>query len=70
MPPRGLYAINYILVDDLFTLINFENNRLQIAEINFKKFNRILSFETIIEGLKQILLLVFLLLFQGYLIIF
>ena len=56
IPPRGLYSINYILLDDLFTLINFENNRLQIAEINFKKFNRILSFETIIEGLKHILL--------------
>ena len=56
IPPRGLYSIHYLLIDDLFTLINFENNRLQIAEINFKKFNRILSFETIIEGLKHILL--------------
>ena len=56
MPPRGLYSINYLLIDDLFTLINFENNRLQIAEVNFKKFNRIISFETIVEGLKHILL--------------
>ena len=56
MPPRGLYSIHYLLIDDLFTLTNFENNRLPIAEINFKKFNRVLSFETIIEGLKHILL--------------
>ena len=56
IPPRGLYSIHYILIDDIFTLINFENNRLQIAEVNFKKFNRLLSFETIIEGLKHILL--------------
>ena len=56
IPPRGLYSIHYLLFDDIFTLINFENNRLQIAEINFKKFNRSLSFETITEGLKHILL--------------
>ena len=56
IPPRGLYSINYLLIDDLYTLINFENNRLPVAEINFKTFNRVLSFETIIEGLKHILL--------------
>ena len=56
IPPRGLYSIQYILVDELFNLINFENNKLQIAEINFRKFNNRLGFETIIEGLKHILL--------------
>ena len=56
MPPRGLYSINYLLIDDLFTLINFENNRLQIAEVNFKRFNRMVGFETITEGIKHILL--------------
>ena len=56
IPPRGLYSIHYLLADEIFTLINFENNRLQIGEINFRKFNRSLSFETITEGLKHILL--------------
>ena len=56
IPPRGLYSIHYLLVDEIFTLINFENNRLQIGEINFRRFNRNLSFETITEGIKHILL--------------
>ena len=56
IPPRGLYSIHYVIFDDIFTLINFENNRLQIAEINYKKFNHLLSFETIKEALKHILL--------------
>ena len=56
IPPRGLYSIHYVIFDDIFTLINFENNRLQIAEINYKKFNHLLRFETIKEALKHILL--------------
>jgi len=54
--PRGLYSIQYILIDDAFTLTNIENNRLQIAEINLRKINKRLGLETIIEGLKHILL--------------
>ena len=54
--PRGLYSIQYILIDDIFTLTNVENNRLQISEVNFRKINRKLGLETIIEGLKHILL--------------
>ena len=56
IPPRGLYCIQYTLTDDFLTLTNFENNKLPIAEINLRKFNKRLSFETIIEGLKHILL--------------
>ena len=56
IPPRGLYSIQYTLTDDFLTLTNFENNKLPIAEINLRKFNKKLSFETIIEGLKHILL--------------
>ena len=54
--PRGLYSIKYTLVNNLFTLVNIENNRLQLAEINFRKINKKLGFETIIEALKHILL--------------
>lgn len=54
--PRGLYSIQYILTDEAFTLTNIENNRLQLAEISFRKINKKLGLETIIEGLKHILL--------------
>ena len=54
--PRGLYSIQYTLVDDMFTLTNSENNRLQIGEVSFRKINKKLGLETIIEGLKHILL--------------
>jgi len=54
--PRGLYSIQYILTDEAFTLKNIENNRLQLAEISFRKINKKLGLETIIEGLKHILL--------------
>ena len=54
--PRGLYSIQYTLINDIFTLMNFENNRLQISEVNFRKINRKLGLETIIEGLKHIIL--------------
>ena len=54
--PRGLYSIQYTLINDMFTFTNFENNRLQLSEINFRKINNRLRLETIIEGLKHILL--------------
>ena len=54
--PRGLYSIQYILTDESFTFTNIENNRLQIAEISLRKINKKLDLETIIEGLKHIIL--------------
>ena len=54
--PRGLYSIQYILTDEVITLTNIENNRLQLAEISFRKINKKLGLQTIIEALKNILL--------------
>ena len=54
--PRGLYSIQYILTDEAFTLTNVENNKLQLAEISFRKINKKLGLENIIEGLKYTLL--------------
>ena len=56
IPPRGLYKIDYLLIDEKIPLENYENNKLQITEISLKRFNLSMSFNTKLETLKHILL--------------
>ena len=56
VPPKGLYSIVYTLFDKDFTLVNNENNKIQLAEISMKKFNNMMSFQDKLEALKHILL--------------
>ena len=56
VPPRGLYSIVYNLIDNEFILENNENNKIQLAEISMKKFNKMIPFKDKLEALKHILL--------------
>ena len=56
VPPKGLYSILYTLIDKEFTLVNNENNKIQLAEISMKKFNNMIPFKDKLEALKHILL--------------
>ena len=57
IPPRGLYSIDYILMEKTYTLGGCENNKVQLMnEINLKIFNSSLDFKTKLETLKHILL--------------
>ena len=55
IPPRGLYRIDYTLIDLELTLVNYENNKIQLAEISLQKFNKSIDFNTKLEALKHIL---------------
>ena len=55
IPPRGLYRIDYTLIDNELSLVNYENNKIQLAEINLQKFNKNIDFQTKLEALKHIL---------------
>lgn len=54
--PRGLYSIHYNLLGKQYVFQNSENNKIQITTANLKGFNSIMSFQTILEALKHILL--------------
>ena len=56
IPPRGLYSINYTLMDKLNTLEGCQNNKIQITEVNLKNFNSSLDFKIKLEAIKHILL--------------
>ena len=56
VPPKGLYSIIYTLIDKKFTLSNNENNKIQLAETQMKKFNNMIPFKDKMEALKHILL--------------
>ena len=57
IPPRGLYSIDYILMEKTYTLEGCENNKIQVnTEIDLKKFNSSLDFKTKLEAIKHILL--------------
>ena len=57
IPPRGLYSIDYILMEKTYTLEGCENNKIQVnTEIDLKKFNSNLDFKTKLEAIKHILL--------------
>ena len=56
IPPRGLYSINYTLINKLNTLEGCQNNKIQITEVNLKKFNSSLDFKIKLEAIKHILL--------------
>ena len=57
VPPKGLYSIVYnLIIKNDFILENNENNKIQLAEISMKRFNRMLSFKDKLEALKHILL--------------
>ena len=56
IPPRGLYKIDYLLIEENISLENYENNKLQLTEISLKRFNQSMSFNTKLETLKHILL--------------
>ena len=64
IPPRGLYTINYNLFNENKQIIGCENNKIQITEINLRKFNSSLNFQTKLEAIKHIILCSKILLFS------
>jgi hypothetical protein len=56
IPPRGLYKINYILMNQTNVLEGSNNNKIQTTDVNLKKFNSCLDFKTKLEVIKHILL--------------
>ena len=56
VPPRGLYSIVYNLNGYNFILENNENNKIQLAEISMKRFNKMMHFKDKLEAFKHILL--------------
>ena len=55
-PPRGLYTIEYTLIDYKYTLLNTENNKILIYPFDFKKIHNNIKLNIILETIKHILL--------------
>ena len=53
--PRGLYSIDFMLVNKNITLKRSENNKLLLSEIDLRKFHKNIQFNIQIEVFKHIL---------------
>ncbi len=53
--PRGLYSIDFMILNKKMTLKRTENNKLLLSEINLKKFHKNVQFNIQIEVFKHIL---------------
>ena len=53
--PRGLYSIDFMLINKNITLKRAENNKLLLSEIDLRKFHKNIQFNIQIEVFKHIL---------------
>ena len=57
IPPKGLYSIDYMLINEKITLERNENNKLQLlTQINLQKFHNNLDLNIKLEVFKHLLL--------------
>ena len=55
IPPRGLYTIDFYLLNKVITLKRAENNKLLLSELDLRIFHNNIEFNIIIDVLKHIL---------------